>query len=104
MITSEHFAFKNLEMLPIDVVLMFTPRWSTFLVLQAPVNGEEWREHLKLIARHEHLVDLSVARVPIADESFVMSWVVVWCDEKGFVEKLWVEKQNEANLLPQHPN
>jgi hypothetical protein len=87
-VSSENFTLENLEMLSVDVVLMFTPRWAAFFVLQAPVNGEERCENLKLIARHEHLVDLSVSRVPVADESLVVLGILVGRNKKWLVKEL----------------
>jgi hypothetical protein len=87
-VTSEHFALEDLEVLSVDVVLMLAPGWSTLFVLQSPVDCEERREHLELVASHEHLVDLSVPSVAIADESFIMGRVVVRRNEERLVKEL----------------
>jgi hypothetical protein len=34
---------------------------------------------------------LSVPRVAVANESFVVSWIVVWCNEERLVQKLEME-------------
>lgn len=52
------------------------------------MNCEQRREHLKLKPRYEHLINLSIPRVTIADESLIMLRVVVRGDEEWFVEKL----------------
>lgn len=93
MITSKHFALENLKVLSVDIVLVFAPRWAAFFVLQAPVDGEERREHLELITGHEHLVHLSVPRIAVADEALVMRWVVVWCNEKWLIQKLLIKRE-----------
>lgn len=89
-VASEHFPLEYLEMLPVDVVLMLAPRWPSLFVLKTPVNREEWRQHLKLIAGHEHFVDLSVPRVAVADETLVMLRIVVRRNEERLVEELKV--------------
>lgn len=93
MIPSENFSFEYLEVLSIYVVLMFPPRWATFFVLQAPVYGEQGRKDLELIAGNEHLVNLRVPRVSVADEPLVVGRIIVWCDEEGFVQKLDMNKK-----------
>lgn len=58
MVPGEHFPLEDLKVLPVDVVLPFAPRRPALLVLQTPVDGEEGRQHLELVAGDEHLVDL----------------------------------------------
>ena len=99
-ISSENFSFENFKLFSIDVVLMFSPRWSSFFVLQTPVNREQGRQDLKLIASHKHLVNLRVSRVTVADESLVMLWVVIRRDEKWYIQELW-KKKDEKKLLQQ---
>lgn len=66
------------------------PGRATFLVLQSPVDREKRSQHLKLIPRHKHFVDLRIPRVTVADEALVMLRIVIGCNEKWFVEKLKV--------------
>lgn len=94
-VAGENLPLEYLKMLSINVVLMFSPCGTPLLVLKSPVDREQWRKNLKLEARNEHFVDLCVSCVTIADEPFVMLWIVVWRNEERFVEKLSFMDYNE---------
>lgn len=91
MIPREDFSLEYLELLSIDVVLVFPPRRSTLFVLQSPVDGEKWRENLELKSRNEHFIHLGVSSVAVANKPLVVWRIVVGRNEERLVEKLGVK-------------
>lgn len=61
-VTSKHLLLERFELLPVGTVLTLAPRRSALPRLQSPVNRKHGRQHLELITRHVHLVNLQEKR------------------------------------------
>lgn len=61
-VAGEHLLLERLELLPVGTVLTLAPRGSALPGLQSPMNRKHGRQHLELITRHVHLVNLEEKR------------------------------------------
>lgn len=91
MVSREDFPLEYLELLSVDVVLVFPPRWPPLFILQPPVDGEKRGENMELISRDEHFVNLSIPSVAVAYKPLIVRRIAVGRNKERLVEKLGVK-------------